>query len=69
MDSGIELDKETIEICKKVDINFDDKAKDVELTDEVKSKLTEEEIEKLESAIRYQKVMVALKKKWEELDK
>ena len=68
MDLDLELDEETIEICRKVDINFDKKNKDVELTDEMKSKLTKEEIEKLESAIRYQKLLVAIKKKWDELD-
>lgn len=33
---------EILEICKKADIDFDDLKKDVELTEEVRSKLSKE---------------------------
>ena len=53
---------EILEICKKSDINFDDLKKDIELTKEIKNKLSKEEIEKVESYIRTEKLISYLKR-------
>ena len=60
---------EILEICKKSDINFDDLKKDIELTKEIKNKLSKEEIEKVESYIRTEKLISYLDEKIAELEK
>ncbi len=60
---------EILEICKSTDINFDNLEKDVELTEEVKNKLSKEEIEKVGSYIRTEKLISYLDEKIEELEK
>lgn len=60
---------EILEICKRADINFDNLKKDVELTEEVKNKLSKEEIEKVQNYIRTEKLISYLDEKIEELEK
>lgn len=60
---------ETIYASKKADINFDNLKKDVELTEEVKNKLSKEEIEKVQNYIRTEKLISYLDEKIEELEK
>lgn len=62
------MDNEILEICKKIDKNFDITGEDVELTEEVKSKLTDEEIEKVEGYIRKQKLLSSIDEKIKELE-
>lgn len=60
---------EILEICKKVDINFDDVKKDVELIEIAKDKLSKEEIEKVKDYIRTQKLISYIDEKIAELEK
>lgn len=62
-------DREVLEICKKIDINFDDITNDVELPDYVKKQLTKEEVEKVEGYLRTQKLMSYLDEQIEKLEK
>ena len=62
-------DKEVLEICRKIDINFGDITKDVELPDYVKKQLTKEEVEKVEGYLRTQKLMSYLDEQIEKLEK
>ena len=50
-------DNEVLEICKKIDVNFDDISRNVELPDNIKNQLSKEEIEKVEGYIRTDKLM------------
>ena len=62
-------ENEILEICKKVDINFDDVKKDVELIEIAKDKLSEDEIEKVKDYIRTQKLISYIDEKIAELEK
>ena len=62
-------DKEVLEICRKIDINFGDITNDVELPDYVKKQLTKEEVEKVEGYLRTQKLMSYLDEQIEKLEK
>ena len=63
------MENEIRKICKRIDKNFDDLKKDVELTEDAKNRLTPEEIEKIEKYIRKQKLISDLDDKIAELEK
>ena len=42
---------------KKIDVNFEDVSKDVDILDNIKKQLSKEDLDKVESYIRTQKLM------------